>query len=58
VINVSYPLNTILTALAKAHVGLVVGSAFGSEGYARLSFATDLETLEKGFDALAGFLRD
>ncbi len=46
-----------LTALAKAHVALVMGSAFGSEGYARLSFATDLTTLERGFDALAKFLR-
>ena len=46
-----------LTALAKAHVALVMGSAFGSEGYVRLSFATDLVTLEKGFDALTGFLR-
>ncbi len=46
-----------LTALAKAHVALVMGSAFGSEGYARLSFATDLVTLAKGFDALEKFLR-
>jgi aspartate aminotransferase len=45
-----------LTALAKAHVALVMGSAFGAEGYARLSFATDMATLEKGFDALAAFL--
>ena len=45
-----------LTALAKAHVALVMGSAFGAEGYARLSFATDLETLRKGFDALEEFL--
>ncbi len=45
-----------LTALAKAHVALVMGSAFGAEGYARLSFATDLETLRKGFDALEVFL--
>ena len=29
-----------------------MGSAFGAEGYARMSFATSLETLEKGFDAL------
>ena len=41
-----------LTALADAHVALVMGSAFGTEGYARLSFATDLKTLERGFDAL------
>ncbi len=33
-----------------------MGSAFGSEGYARLSFATDLTTLEQGFDALEKFL--
>jgi aspartate aminotransferase len=46
-----------MTALAKAHVALVMGSAFGSEGYARLSFATDMTTLEKGFDALGKFLR-
>lgn len=45
-----------LTALAKAHVALVMGSAFGSEGYARLSFATDLATLDKGFDAIGAFL--
>ena len=46
-----------LTALASAHVALVMGSAFGAEGYARLSFATDLATLEEGFDALRDFLR-
>jgi aspartate aminotransferase len=45
-----------LAALARANVALVMGSAFGSEGYARLSFATDMATLEKGFDALARFL--
>jgi aspartate aminotransferase len=46
-----------LTALAQAHVALVMGSAFGSEGYARLSFATSLVTIEKGFDSLERFLR-
>jgi aspartate aminotransferase len=45
-----------LAALAKAHVALVMGSAFGSEGYARLSFATDMTTLERGFDAIEEFL--
>ncbi|MFO0909166.1 MAG: pyridoxal phosphate-dependent aminotransferase [Isosphaeraceae bacterium] len=45
-----------LTALAQAHVALVMGSAFGSEGYARLSFATSMTTLERGFDALEAFL--
>ena len=46
-----------LTALASAHVALVMGSAFGAEGYARLSFATSIETLQRGFDALESFLR-
>ncbi|WP_435005918.1 pyridoxal phosphate-dependent aminotransferase [Tundrisphaera lichenicola] len=45
-----------LAALASAHVATVMGSAFGTEGYARLSFATDLETLKRGFDALEVFL--
>jgi aspartate aminotransferase len=45
-----------LSALASAQVALVMGSAFGAEGYARLSFATDLKTLERGFDALGKFL--
>ncbi len=44
-------------ALSDARVALVMGSAFGAEGYARLSFATDLQTLERGFDALASFLQ-
>ena len=46
-----------MAALSEARVALVMGSAFGAEGYARLSFATDLRTLGHGFDALAEFLR-
>ena len=44
-------------ALKSAHVALVMGSAFGAEGYARMSFATDLETLRHGMDALDALLR-
>ena len=44
-------------ALASVHVALVMGSAFGAEGYARLSFATDKTTLERGFDAIEKFLQ-
>ncbi len=47
-----------MAALSEAKVALVMGSAFGAEGYARLSFATDIRTLENGFDALDRFLRD
>lgn len=46
-----------LAALASAHVALVMGSAFGAEGYARLSFATSMATIERGFDALEDFLK-
>jgi aspartate aminotransferase len=46
-----------LSALREARVALVMGSAFGAEGYARLSFATDLRTLERGFESLSEFLR-
>jgi aspartate aminotransferase len=45
-----------MAALASARVALVMGSAFGAEGFVRMSFATDLPTIEKGFDALARFL--
>jgi aspartate aminotransferase len=45
-----------MAALSEAGVALVMGSAFGAEGYARLSFATSMHTLERGFDALARFV--
>jgi aspartate aminotransferase len=44
-------------ALATVHVNLVQGSAFGAEGYVRLSFATSREQINKGVDKLAEFLR-
>src|SRR5262249_17515906 len=45
-----------MSALGEARVALVMGSAFGAEGYARLSFATEIGTLERGFDSRAQFL--
>jgi aspartate aminotransferase len=44
-------------ALESAHVNLVQGSAFGAEGYVRLSFATSREQINKGVDKLAEFLQ-
>jgi aspartate aminotransferase len=38
--------------LDEAGVALVPGSAFGAPGYMRLSFATDLETLQQAMDRL------
>ncbi|MDH3343247.1 MAG: aminotransferase class I/II-fold pyridoxal phosphate-dependent enzyme, partial [Gammaproteobacteria bacterium] len=39
--------------LEKAEVAVVPGSAFGSEGYLRLSYATDMESLEKALSRIA-----
>jgi aspartate aminotransferase len=44
-------------ALETVHVNLVQGSAFGAEGYVRLSFAASREQINKGLDKLAEFLR-
>ena len=42
--------------LETAHVNLVTGSAFGAEGYARMSYANSREELEGGIAALAAWL--
>jgi aspartate aminotransferase len=39
--------------LVKAGVAVVPGSAFGSEGYIRLSFATSMENLSKALERIA-----
>jgi aspartate aminotransferase len=44
-------------ALETVHVNLLQGSAFGGEGYVRLSFATSREQINQGMDRLAEFLR-
>ncbi|HEV3022969.1 MAG TPA: pyridoxal phosphate-dependent aminotransferase [Pirellulales bacterium] len=45
-----------LELLAQQNVATVMGSAFGAEGYARLSFATSLENLRAGFERIEAFL--
>lgn len=45
-----------LTLLAQQGVAAVMGSAFGAEGYARISFATSMENLKAGFDRIEAFL--
>jgi aspartate aminotransferase len=42
--------------LEHGHVALVTGDAFGAPGYVRLSFATSLELLKAGLDAIEQFL--
>ncbi len=46
-----------LALLEQQNVATVMGSAFGAEGYARISFATDLDTLKAGFDRIEAFLQ-
>ena len=46
-----------LELLGQQSVAMVMGSAFGAEGYARLSFATSMENLKAGFDAIEAFLK-
>lgn len=43
--------------LADTGVALVPGEAFGTPGFARLSFVTDEPTLKKGVELIAGFIR-
>ena len=45
-----------LALLEQQKVATVMGSAFGAEGYARVSFATSLEELAAGFDRIEAFL--
>jgi len=42
--------------LEQANVALVPGSAFGAEGFMRLSFATSLDALDTALDRLQAFL--
>jgi aspartate aminotransferase len=44
-------------ALESAHVNLVPGSAFGAEGYVRLSFAASREHINGGLDRLEQLLK-
>ena len=45
-----------LELLAQQNVAMVMGSAFGAEGYARLSFATSMDNLRNGFGKIEAFL--
>ncbi len=46
-----------LELLSQQGVATVQGSAFGAEGYARLSFAASMANLEAGFDRIEAFLK-
>lgn len=55
-INSSMDLSIYL--LEKALVALVPGSAFGAEGYIRISYATSMENLSKGIERIAKALEE
>jgi aspartate aminotransferase len=44
--------------LDKKLVAVVPGVAFGSEGYFRLSFATDIDTIREGISRIAEFVKE
>jgi aspartate aminotransferase len=46
-----------LELLAKKGVATVMGSAFGAEGYARISFATSMANLEAAMGAIEEFVK-
>jgi len=43
--------------LAQENVAVVPGVAFGSEGYFRFSFATDIESIQEGIKRIERFIR-
>lgn len=45
-----------LALLEQQNVATVMGSAFGAEGYARISFATSMDILKAGFDRIEAFV--
>jgi len=47
-----------LELLEKQSVATVMGSAFGTEGYARISFATSMANLEAAFDQIERFVAE
>jgi aspartate aminotransferase len=51
-------LNFAKDLLDKKLVAVVPGVAFGSEGYFRLSFATDIDTIRDGISRIAEFVKE
>ena len=43
--------------LAEKHVATIPGVAFGAEGTIRISYATDMDTIERGMERLSGFVQ-
>ena len=44
--------------LEQGHVAVIPGAAFGTDNFIRLSYATSMETIEKGLDAFENFVKE
>ena len=44
--------------LEQGHVAVIPGAAFGTDNFIRLSYATSMETIEKGLDAYENFVKE
>lgn len=44
--------------LEQGHVAVIPGAAFGTDNFIRLSYATSMETIEKGLDAFESFIKE
>jgi len=51
-------MNFALTLLEEKGVAVVPGIGFGSEGYFRFSFATDLDTIKEGIRRIEEFIKE
>lgn len=44
--------------LEQGHVAVIPGAAFGTDNFIRLSYATSMETIEKGLDTFESFIKE
>ncbi len=55
-LGIQNPMQFAEQLLAKAHVAVVPGEAFGTESHIRISYATSMEELKRGLDRLQQFI--
>lgn len=56
VFRIEHSFDLVMYLLYEAKVATVPGSAFGAEGYLRLSFSTSMENLKEGIERIKGAL--
>jgi aspartate aminotransferase len=56
--GVATPMQFAELLLAKAHVAVVPGEAFGTEAHVRISYAASLEQLDKGLSRMENLIRE